>query len=350
MKNSSLSAVFGRIGMKRKISVLLCMMILAGCCALPAQAASKEVLYNGQITRNYPNSVTKVYAEPDKNSAVLKTYPQGSGGSRIQITGVTPAYVEVICGNTYGYILRNRVERVEPIDYVNTPPYGVEKYDFYAYITQDTPVMSEKKESSDVLSTLTDGACVAILGFEDGWAVVQHKRQYGYINSNLLQEALPVAKTVDQDEEGMPLAVYTSFYSDNPDRINNLRVACERLRDLPLAPGERLDFNNQVGRFTKANGYLPAPILTNGETKLGYGGGSCQVSSTLYDMVQQVPGITIVERHPHGDSGAAYLPHGMDASSGDLNFKIRNDYDFKIRFDFVMHDLCMTLMIYRVEE
>ncbi|MBR4499226.1 MAG: VanW family protein, partial [Paludibacteraceae bacterium] len=38
-------------------------------------------------------------------------------------------------------------------------------------------------------------------------------------------------------------------------------------------------------------------------TTTGYGGGSCQVSSTLYNTVLQLPGITVTERHPHGSNG-----------------------------------------------
>ena len=89
--------------------------------------------------------------------------------------------------------------------------------------------------------------------------------------------------------------------------------------------------------------------LVDGVTKMGYGGGSCQISSTLYNTVLQLPGITIVERHPHGASGAAYLPHGVDASSGDLNFKMRNSYSFPIRIEASCHDLCLFMAIYRAD-
>lgn len=112
---------------------------------------------------------------------------------------------------------------------------------------------------------------------------------------------------------------------------------------------ELLDFNGSVGPFTKANGYMQAPVLIDGQTKLGYGGGSCQISSTLYNTVLQLPGITVVERHPHGANGASYLPHGVDASSGDLNFRIKNSYDFPIRIEASCHDYCLFMAIYREE-
>ena len=90
-------------------------------------------------------------------------------------------------------------------------------------------------------------------------------------------------------------------------------------------------------------------VLIDGETKMGYGGGSCQVSSTLYNTVLQLQGITILERHAHGASGAAYLPHGMDASSGALNFRMANDFGFPIRIEGSCHDLALTILIYRAD-
>lgn len=339
----------------KKLCCLLSVLVLVTMCVLPCSGYAakkkeqKKVLYTATITKNYPNSYTNVYKEPDKNSEVIYTYQAGAGGTRLDIVGIDPAYVEIVCGNTTGYILRNRVDHVLPVNYETTPPYGVEKYDYYAYITQETPVLSDKNDRAEPLSVLTEGACVAVIGFEDGWAKVLYKRQYGYINSNLLEEALPVAKTVDETEDGMPVAVFSSFFSDNPPRINNLDVGCRRLCNIPLTPGRKLDFNNEVGRFTAANGYMAAPILTDGVTTQGMGGGSCQVSSTLYNTVLQLPGITILERNAHGNSAAPYLPHGVDASSGGKNFIIRNDYPFTVRFEYVLHDLCMTILAFRAD-
>ena len=80
-----------------------------------------------------------------------------------------------------------------------------------------------------------------------------------------------------------------------------------------------------------------------------YGGGSCQVSSTLWDTLMQLPGITVLRRNPHGANAASYLPHGMDAASGTntQNFIFRNDFDFPIRIDASTHDLALFVAIYK---
>ncbi len=332
--------------MRKTLICLLTLCLLAGMAPSAARAAEdKPVLYNAIITRNYPNSTTTVYAQMDRLSKKLDTY---RAGKKLQVTAVYPGWIEIKLGSGLGYVLRNRVDQVVAVDTVNTPPYGVEVYTYMAEITQDTPVLFQPEPDAEILSLLTAGAKIALLGVENGYAKLVHKREYGYIDTRLLKEIVPIAPAVELGDADTPISVFCSFYSDNVDRINNLKVGCERLMRT-LDPGETLLFNETVGPFTKANGYLPAPILIDGVTKQGYGGGSCQISSTLYNTVLQLPGVTILERHPHGASGAAYLPHGVDASSGDLNFRMRNSYDFPIRIEASCHDFCLFMAIYRAD-
>ena len=322
----------------------LCLVCADGLAASKKSTSNtKTVLYNAIITRNYPNSTTTVYTSMNKNSKKLGYF---RAGNKIQVTAVYPGWVEILYKNGTGYVLRNRVDEVVAVDSVNTPPYGVEKYQFWTVICQETPVLDAPDSSGTVLSTLTEGAKLAIIGVESGWAKCIYHRQYAWVDTRLLDELLPVAEDPDYATEDTPISVFVSFYNTNEDRISNLRVACTRL-ERTMQPGEELNFNKSVGPFTKANGYLPAPVLIDGQTKQGYGGGSCQISSTLYNTVLQLPGINVLERHPHGASAASYLPHGVDASSGDLNFRIRNDYDFPIRIEASCHDYALFMAIYK---
>ena len=91
-------------------------------------------------------------------------------------------------------------------------------------------------------------------------------------------------------------------------------------------------------------------MLTKGKTKIGYGGGTCQVSSTLYNVLIQLPGIGINHRRPHGGNGASYLPIFCDAAVGstELNLIFTNRYDFPIRIVGTSNDDGALLMrIYR---
>lgn len=326
--------------MHRKTLIML--VFLSLCVACGAQAA--ETLYNAIITRNFANSTTTVYAEMDRES---KRYTAYKPGRKIEITAVYPEWVQIKYGKGVGYVLRKRVDEAVPVDPVNTPPFGVEVYTFWAIATQDTPVLAEPKDGAQVLSTVTEGAKLAFIGVEGGYAKLVYHRQYGYVDTRLLKELLPVAgMAAEATDAETPIAVFCSFYNTNENRISNLEVACNRLNRV-MQPGDLLDFNGTVGPFTKNNGYLPAPVLIDGETKQGYGGGSCQISSTLYNTILQLPGISVVERHAHGANAAPYLPAGVDASSGDLNFRISNSYDFPIRIDSSCHDYCLFMAIYK---
>ena len=330
--------------------------LLAALCLLcPLAASAKEGLYTAIITRNYPDSTTRVYAQMDKNSTVLT---QLNPGAKLVITAVYPGWVEVQRGNNgVGYILRHRVDNVEPIDPVNTPHYGVEFNQYYTVISQDTLVYSEKSRTSETLSALTPGAKVAFVGMEDGWGKLVYHRQYAYIDSRCFASLLPTWRDAESAGTDAPIAAFVSFYKITTDeanlgRMENIRVACEKMSQIVFQPGEGLDFNKQIGPYNKNNGYFPAIVLVDGKSTLGYGGGTCQVSSTLYNTVLQLPGLTVTMRRAHGPSGASYLPHGVDAAVGNskINFKFRNDYAFPVRIDASAQDGALYIAIYTVQE
>ena len=74
--------------------------------------------------------------------------------------------------------------------------------------------------------------------------------------------------------------------------------------------------------------------------------GNCQVSSTLYDAILQVPELTVVERHQHGGS-VGYVPLGKDAtvSYGSFDLKFRNDLGKDIRIDAITDNKTVTIKL-----
>lgn len=91
-------------------------------------------------------------------------------------------------------------------------------------------------------------------------------------------------------------------YSGRPEhqagKVANLRVACAALDGLRLAPGAVFSFWRQVGRPTRARGYVEGRMLQGGSLSPAVGGGLCQLSTALYDVALQAH-LTIVERHAH---------------------------------------------------
>lgn len=82
------------------------------------------------------------------------------------------------------------------------------------------------------------------------------------------------------------------------NKINNLRLASDRLNNILLRPGETLSYWKAIGKPTKAKGYLEGMVLFYGGFGPGIGGGLCQLSNLIYWITLHTP-LTVTERHRH---------------------------------------------------
>lgn len=341
---------------RRALPLLLSLaLLLSGGAFFAAQAqeqARGPVLYTGRIA-----ATTRVFAEiqDTKGSNVLCYIPKGR---RVDIYEMTPCFAYITCETEHisGYVFRQKMENVEPVDPASTPPYALEFNHFIGEVAaQDAPVTA-RPGGGDTLITLHAGARVSLIGFENGFGKLIYHRQYAYIDSRLLGEMAQVYDSPETAGNDAPIASYTSFYKITDDernlnRMANIALACRRLGLRAIAPGDQMNFNADVGPYKASVGYLQAGMLTEEGLGLGYGGGTCQVSSTLYDVLLQLQGITVLQRRAHGANGASYLPIGLDAAVGNsaLNLRFRNDYAFPIRIDGTAQDGALTIAIYRAD-
>ena len=143
-------------------------------------------------------------------------------------------------------------------------------------------------------------------------------------------------------------AFSTKIYSNDANRTKNMEITTSTLDGTIVKTGETFSFCNTVGPATSSKGYLKADIYDHdGNKKKGYGGGNCQVSSTLYNAVLAVSNLTVIERHPHSNH-VPYVPDGKDAAvaHGSYDFKFRNDTgnDIKILSSVTEGLVNVTLM------
>lgn len=118
----------------------------------------------------------------------------------------------------------------------------------------------------------------------------------------------------------------TKIYNKDEERQNNIGITCRTLSTKEVQPGETFSFCDTVGKATHAKGYEEADIYVEGKKEQGLGGGNCQVSTTLYNAVLQVPQLEIVERHEHSGH-VPYIEEGKDAAVayGSYDFKFKNN-------------------------
>ena len=118
----------------------------------------------------------------------------------------------------------------------------------------------------------------------------------------------------------------TRIHNKDEERQNNIGITCKTLSSKEIKPGETFSFCDTVGKSTSSKGYQKADIYVDGKKEQGLGGGNCQVSTTLYNAVLQVPGLEIVERHQHSGH-VPYVEAGKDAAVayGAYDFKFKNN-------------------------
>lgn len=128
----------------------------------------------------------------------------------------------------------------------------------------------------------------------------------------------------------------TKFDPANTDRVHNVRMAAEGFAGVLLRPGDVISFNAVVGPRIAEKGYRMAATIVGDELVPDFGGGVCQVSSTLYNVV--LLGDLKVLRHASHSRPVPYAPLGRDATVVD------NQIDFRFMNDTV-HPLFLTAVV-----
>ncbi len=109
---------------------------------------------------------------------------------------------------------------------------------------------------------------------------------------------------------------HTSYYGSPANRVHNIKVGASKFNGKLIAPGETFSFNQNLGAVDGSTGYLKELVIKPEGTIPEYGGGICQVSTTLYRAIL-LGGLPIDERNQHSYAVSYYsqiLGHGLDAT------------------------------------
>lgn len=143
----------------------------------------------------------------------------------------------------------------------------------------------------------------------------------------------------------------TSFASSNKNRQGNIKVGSEKMSGITLYPGEEFSAIDAGGPFSAGNGYLEAGAYLNGRIVESYGGGICQVTTTLYNAAIRAE-LDITSRYNHSMT-VSYVKPGEDAaiaSSANKDLRFVNNKDYPIYIDaYTTEDKRLVFDIYGVE-
>lgn len=141
----------------------------------------------------------------------------------------------------------------------------------------------------------------------------------------------------------------TNYRSSGWGRAKNVENGASKINGTILYPGDELSVYELVNPFTKENGYELAGSYLNGETVESFGGGICQVSTTLYNAALEAE-LEITQRYNHSMI-VTYVDLSADAAIAgtykDLRFK--NPYDTPVYIEGVCSNRNITFNIYGAE-
>lgn len=130
-----------------------------------------------------------------------------------------------------------------------------------------------------------------------------------------VKESEPTIKTIDSNNIGIKELLgkgVSDFSGSHTNRIKNIKNAVAHLNGIIIPPGE-FSTVDTIGEVNAATGYFPEYVIKGDRTILEYGGGLCQIGTTMF-RAALYSGLPITERRPHSYIVSYYKPLGMDAT------------------------------------
>jgi len=106
---------------------------------------------------------------------------------------------------------------------------------------------------------------------------------------------------------------HSNFVGSPPNRIHNIQVGAAAVNGLLIKPGEEFSLVKVLGDVSDKTGYLPELVIKGDKTVPEFGGGLCQIGTTVFRSAL-ASGLPITARQSHSYRVSYYEPAGMDAT------------------------------------
>jgi vancomycin resistance protein YoaR len=119
---------------------------------------------------------------------------------------------------------------------------------------------------------------------------------------------------------------HSKFSGSSANRRHNIRTGADALHGLLIKPGEEFSLLRALGEIDASSGYLPELVIKGNKTIPEYGGGLCQIGTTVFRGALDT-GLPITQRRNHSYRVSYYEPAGTDATIYDPapDFRFLND-------------------------
>lgn len=331
-----------RIQVKRLIAFLiLCMMLFTEAAAEENTGETVELTFQYEA---YVVSETFMRKGIDNRESLdfLKE------NLRVRVTEYGEKWCQIYYRSMVGYVRTNCLARFRSLDPEKYPVPGHTQTIGVVTLAAPTQVIGGRFKGV----TAHEGAVLCVTQADDAQYTLPVWRGTGTLQADT-GAFLPFTPWQDA-QPGDLIAGFTTYYNRSTGgslakgRMYNIELCCQRLDGCLLQPGEQFSFNATTGPYNKAHGYHVGPAIN--ESNSNYGGGVCQVSTTLYNALLTVP-VQVDNWAVHRRSGVTYVPQWFDAAvSAYSNLKFTNTLPYPIRIWANPQDGVLSVLLYRAEE
>jgi vancomycin resistance protein YoaR len=105
----------------------------------------------------------------------------------------------------------------------------------------------------------------------------------------------------------------SNFVGSPTKRLHNIAVGAAAVQGLLIKPNEEFSLIKALGEISDKTGYLQELVIKGNKTTPEYGGGLCQIGTTMF-RVALASGLPITMRQNHSYRVSYYEPAGTDAT------------------------------------
>ena len=106
---------------------------------------------------------------------------------------------------------------------------------------------------------------------------------------------------------------HSSFAGSPQNRRHNIKVGADALNGILIKPGDEFSLVKTLGEIDAKSGYLPELVIKENKTIPEYGGGLCQIGTTVFRATVE-SGLPVTMRRNHSYRVSYYEPAGTDAT------------------------------------
>lgn len=220
----------------------------------------------------------------------------------------------------------------------NKPAIVLNKTEIQSYLDKNIAPAIEVKVT-DSRFEIKNGRAIAFSTAKDGLAIdattTFSNLQNDWLANGQASTSIAMMKVVSQSATTSSntlgidelLGVGTSdFAGSSANRRHNIQIGMNSLNGLLIRPGETFSVMRQLGAIDGSKGYREELVIKGDKTLKEFGGGLCQVGTTMFRAALNT-GLPITERRNHSYRVSYYEPAGTDATIYDPapDLKFTND-------------------------